>query len=139
MSTVGFFVPGIPVAKGSLKAFIPRGWQRPVLTSTGGKPLNVWEQKIAVYTRQHGLTMAPRGVPVSLCLDFKLPRPKSLPKSVTAHTKKPDLDKLCRGVLDGLTGVAYVDDSQVEKLTASKAYAPEGYTGVYVVVNSGDT
>lgn len=34
-----------------------------------------------------------------------------------------DLDKLSRAVLDALTGIAYVDDSQVVDLRARKRYA----------------
>jgi Holliday junction resolvase RusA-like endonuclease len=37
-------------------------------------------------------------------------------------TVPPDLDKLIRAVLDGLTGVAYKDDGQVVKITAVKIY-----------------
>jgi len=33
-----------------------------------------------------------------------------------------DLDKLCRAILDALTGVAYLDDRQVVELDARKAY-----------------
>jgi Holliday junction resolvase RusA-like endonuclease len=38
-------------------------------------------------------------------------------------TVPPDLDKLIRAVLDGLTGVAYKDDGQVVRITAVKIYA----------------
>jgi Holliday junction resolvase RusA-like endonuclease len=38
------------------------------------------------------------------------------------YPKTPDLDKLVRGVLDALTGVCYVDDSQVTSLVASKVW-----------------
>ena len=34
----------------------------------------------------------------------------------------PDLDKLIRAVLDGLTAIAYVDDGQVVSIVAEKAY-----------------
>jgi crossover junction endodeoxyribonuclease RusA len=34
----------------------------------------------------------------------------------------PDLDKLVRAVLDGLTAIAYRDDGQVVRLTAAKQY-----------------
>jgi Holliday junction resolvase RusA-like endonuclease len=46
------------------------------------------------------------------------------PRTVTRQepTVPPDLDKLVRGVLDALTAIAYRDDAQVTRLTASKAY-----------------
>ena len=40
--------------------------------------------------------------------------------------KKPDLDKLVRSVKDGLTRVAWKDDSQVIDVKAMKRYADEG-------------
>jgi Holliday junction resolvase RusA-like endonuclease len=47
------------------------------------------------------------------------------PKTVNRQmpTVPPDLDKLIRAVLDGLTGVAYKDDGQVVRISAVKIYA----------------
>jgi crossover junction endodeoxyribonuclease RusA len=64
--------------------------------------------------------------PVRLLVAFYLPRPKSLPKKVAHHTKKPDLDKLLRSVKDGLKAVAWHDDSQVVDVKAIKRYADRG-------------
>lgn len=64
--------------------------------------------------------------PLSLILHFKLPRPKSLPKKIKHHTKKPDVDNLVKGVKDGLKGVCYMDDSQVCRLAATKSYVEPG-------------
>lgn len=61
--------------------------------------------------------------PVFVRAWFFLPRPKSLPRKVSYHLKKPDLDKLLRATKDALTGVLYRDDSQVVSLTGFKAYA----------------
>jgi crossover junction endodeoxyribonuclease RusA len=66
--------------------------------------------------------------PVRLLVAFYLPRPKSLPKKVLHHVKKPDLDKLVRSVKDGLTRVAWKDDSQVVDVKAIKRYAELGTT-----------
>jgi Holliday junction resolvase RusA-like endonuclease len=38
----------------------------------------------------------------------------------------PDLDKLVRAVLDALTAVAYRDDGQVTRITATKEYGTPG-------------
>lgn len=65
-------------------------------------------------------------------LYFYLPRPKSLPKKVLHHIKKPDLDNLCKATKDALKGVAYKDDSQVCKLILSKEYG--GVTGVRITI-----
>ncbi|MDP7337683.1 MAG: RusA family crossover junction endodeoxyribonuclease [Vicinamibacterales bacterium] len=70
---------------------------------------------------------------VAVELRFALPRPKSLPKKVVEHLKKPDLDKLTRAVLDALTGVLFKDDSQVVEIVASKTYAAD-HPSVGIVV-----
>ena len=36
--------------------------------------------------------------------------------------KKPDIDNICKSVLDALNGIAYADDAQVVKKIASKEY-----------------
>ena len=48
-------------------------------------------------------------------------------------TSAPDCDKLARAILDALTGVAYIDDAQVCKLSAAKVYT-EGTEGVQIKV-----
>jgi Holliday junction resolvase RusA-like endonuclease len=63
---------------------------------------------------------------VRVTLAFYLPRPKTLSKRHTAHTKAPDLDKLARGVFDALTHVCYGDDSQVVDVIAMKRYTGFG-------------
>ena len=46
------------------------------------------------------------------------------------HTKKPDCDNIAKAVLDGLNGLAFVDDSQIVTLSVHKQYS----RGVCVVV-----
>jgi Holliday junction resolvase RusA-like endonuclease len=64
-------------------------------------------------------------------LRFKMPRPKSRHKLIRAVTVKPDIDKLVRAVLDGLTSSDKVgkmflrDDSRVVELYAEKYYHPK--------------
>ncbi len=49
---------------------------------------------------------------------------------------KPDLDKLCRSTLDGLTNVLLKDDSQVVNLICTKIYANEGeLPGALITIN----
>jgi len=77
--------------------------------------------------------------PLSLILHFKLSRPKSLPKKIKYHTKKPDLDNLIKGVKDGLKGICYKDDSQVVRLAATKSYAGPGeQIGVEIIITQID-
>lgn len=65
--------------------------------------------------------------PIKVRISFELQRPESVSnpkrKNWREHpTVKPDVDKLARAILDSLTGVVYVDDSQVIKLTVEKRY-----------------
>lgn len=36
--------------------------------------------------------------------------------------RKHDIDNYCKLILDSLTGIVYVDDSQIQKITISKHY-----------------
>jgi len=125
---VRFTVYGLAQPKGSAKAFLPKGWTRPVITSDN-RSLKAWEQTVRDRL-QAVMAETPRADlealfdgPVLVALEFHLPRPKSLPKRVTLHTKKPDVDKLARSTVDALNGVLFHDDSQVVEVRARKVYA----------------
>lgn len=120
---IQFTVFGHPEPKGSTRAFIPKGWKRPVITTTNRKA-KPWHQEIAgtaLDAMKRGIPF-PRPIPVGISLRFYFCRPKSLAKKVKHHTKKPDVDKLARLVNDALTGIAWEDDSQIMALTAVKGY-----------------
>jgi len=58
---------------------------------------------------------------VAVSLSFYFTKPKTARR--VHHTVRPDLDKLCRAVLDGLKeGCVFHDDAQVCVLTANKQY-----------------
>lgn len=59
-------------------------------------------------------------------------------KKKTFPTKKPDIDNICKIVLDGLNGVAYADDKQVVSLSANKYFAIKGVERVEVRILSED-
>lgn len=73
-------------------------------------------------------------------LVFGMPIPKSTSKSKTElmangtirPTKKPDVDNLAKAVMDALNGVAWVDDSQVVRVSIFKEYAKEPYVYIYI-------
>lgn len=120
-----FIVYGMPQPQGSTRAFIPRGWTRPVITSDNSK-LKPWRQELAqtvmVAMGECGAQKVDRGVPVSIALTFYFEKPKSQRKSALHKTTKPDLDKLLRAVLDALTGIAYQDDAQVCECRVAKVF-----------------
>lgn len=70
----------------------------------------------------------PRHVPwhgaVALDLVFYLPRPATLPKKITHHTRRPDADNLGKAIKDCLKGLVYKDDAQVVDFSVRKRYDP---------------
>lgn len=80
---------------------------------------------------------------VAIQLVFYLPRPKvhyvsgnpARPlkaNAPTIHTKKPDLDKLERAILDGLTDICFADDSVVCGISSVKLYGEKPGVAIQV-------
>lgn len=80
--------------------------------------LKAWRQKIALAAKMYGLEKTAQAVAVYLT--FVLIQPKTVTRE--RPSVRPDIDKLTRAVLDGLTGIAYDDDQQVCRLRAEKIY-----------------
>ena len=116
-----FFVKGRPVPQGSMK-FIRPG----VMIHSRSQELALWRADIARNAELFGFKPIASAVKVEL--DFVMNRPKSAKR--VFPSVKPDLDKLIRAVLDGLTGVAYEDDSQVILIQSSKTYGDK--QGVWI-------
>jgi crossover junction endodeoxyribonuclease RusA len=115
---VEFFVPGRPAPQGS-KRHVGHG-----IMVESSRQLGPWRERVALAA--HNATAASELLagPITLALDFVLPRPKSTPKRRTpAATKRPDVDKLARAVLDAITDVIIADDAQVIELRATKRLA----------------
>lgn len=124
------FVPGTPVPQGSKTAYVVG--KRAVVADANGKALKPWRKTVtaAAVTALAGRP-ALRDEPVAVVLQFRFVRPKSVRRE-HPHVK-PDIDKLARAVLDGLTDAGvWGDDSQVIDLHPTKAYAAEA--GVLVRV-----
>jgi crossover junction endodeoxyribonuclease RusA len=94
------------------------------------KAVGPWREAVRAETQR---AMGTEGPPfgfdaVAVEIDFYMPRPKSTPKRTLWPAKRPDVDKLARAVLDGLTdGGAWVDDGQVVRLRVEKHYADAPY------------
>lgn len=103
MTMLAFTVFGIAQPQGSSRAFIPRGWKRPIITSDnpknkGWRELVAHAASVAVAAQRFTLLDEPAVLEVR----FFLPRPKAIKDKTLPHTKKPDLDKLvrsCKGEL----------------------------------------
>jgi Holliday junction resolvase RusA-like endonuclease len=128
---VSFFVAGIPVPKGSAKAFMNKGMRFPVVVQDNAEKQRPWASSIGYAAQQEGAGMI--SGPVEIKIVFYMPYLKShygtgknantlKANAPTYHTSKPDLDKLIRCVKDALTGIAWRDDSQVAVVSAGKCY-----------------
>ena len=107
-----FFVKGKPISQGSLTFIKGRA------IHVKGRELALWRGTIAAIARSTNITKIQVGVDMELLFIFN--KPKTVKRN--EPFVRPDLDKLIRAVLDGLTGVAYEDDQQVVRLMAQKAY-----------------
>ena len=141
MDSFSFFVPGEPITEGSTRAFT--SGQRVVVTHDRGRELDQWRIKVAhaAEAAAEDAYWEPRyDGPVEVWAEFRLPRPKSAPKSRKHAQMKPDLDKLQRAVGDALApykrpGVLS-DDSRIVAWSAVKRYADDTHpAGVTVRVS----
>lgn len=78
------------------------------------------------------------GVKLTVRFYFAIPKSWTLTKKAQAtagqlrHTKKPDTDNLVKAVLDGMTGVIFADDAQIDSIVASKHYSTQERTEITV-------
>jgi crossover junction endodeoxyribonuclease RusA len=119
--TINFTVRGEPIPQGSMKAFMPKGANYPIITSDNPK-LKQWRRLVQQQAEIAVNCEDPAGksVPIRVELMFYFERPKG--NKALDKTTRPDLDKCARAILDSLTGVCFEDDSQVTELHALKAY-----------------
>lgn len=138
-------IPSVPVAQ-------PRSRMRTLHLRVGGTisqayvpskhPVNAFKASVRgewCYRYGH---VAPLDGPLSVELLFVFPRPKNRiwktkPMPREPHDKKPDLDNLAKSVLDALNQIAWRDDSQIVRLTATKQTA-SGDEQPHVVVRIGE-
>ena len=121
-----FFVPGVPQPKGNHRA------SRAGRIYDACKGLKSWQEAIGAAAMAHRPpTPIGKETAIGMRILLDMPRPKSLPKRVKHHTKRPDADKLLRAVLDALQGIFYQDDSQVIDPHPTKRYA-EKTPGVHI-------
>lgn len=130
-----FTVYGTPQPQGSTKAFIPKGWTRAIITSDNPK-LKSWRQELAKAAMlacceaiKDEFPLGPR-VPVQVALRFYFRPPKKV--NCQHKTTRPDVDKLMRSALDGMTGIVYTDDSQVAHAQVSKFFDANERVEIYV-------
>ena len=148
-----FTADGIPAPQGSKNTTAQKDrageYTGKVSVYESSVKLKPWRQRVATAARAAHRGEPAEG-PLVLNIVFRLPRPKDhfgtgrnagklKPSAPEWPTKKPDLDKLERAILDALTiARAYGDDSQVVAIHSTKTFADHDAPGVTVGVATRD-
>jgi Holliday junction resolvase RusA-like endonuclease len=149
---IRFFVPGVPQPRGS-KTAMPLYRNGKLQFDDQGKPIirivdscklsGAWMQSIRLAASQAvGPTHVLWGGPVSVEAEFRFKRPRShytggwdlRRDAPVRHDQTPDVDKLVRSVLDSLSKIVYLDDSQVWILVNPRKVWTGTQAGALVVV-----
>ncbi|QIS38649.1 RusA family crossover junction endodeoxyribonuclease [Clavibacter capsici] len=123
LEVVEFTIPGTAIPQGSKTVFNGRAVE-------ANKKLRPW-RKVVTAAAVEALAGRPGfDTAVTAIIDFYLPRPRTVLR--IRPTVKPDLDKLARGIGDGLTDSGLIrDDALIVCLSAAKWYADDApYTRV---------
>lgn len=123
--SIAFKVEGKPIQQGSMRAFNNH------IVHNKTKELMAWRSLVAFAAKRAGCT--PIIGAISISMKFAYARPRTVTREFP--TVPPDLDKQIRSILDALSGVAYIDDSQVTEISATKEYA--NWQGVEIIITGG--
>lgn len=127
IDSISFTAFCTPEPQGSMKAFIPKGWNRAIITSDN-KDLKSYRQEVskAALAERHKIgfydVLFGKHSPVVAAFKFYFAKPDSVSKKRTQHVVRPDLSKLIRASEDALTGIIYTDDAQIVSIQAEKFY-----------------
>ena len=128
MTTVKFIIDHEPVPQGRPRFADGRVYDPP--------RSRAYKEYIALTARRHFPKPLRGALSVRIIFYMAMPRSWSRVKREQCrgdlHNKRPDIDNLTKAVLDGLNGVAFVDDGQVAIINAKKVYSdkPSVYVGV---------
>lgn len=142
---ISFWIPGHPITKGSGTPMVSASG-KPFVRQNNRERLGPWEariEEIAVEAGVRDLYSEDGAYKVDRAFFLKRPQKhfhrdgrlrEDAPRWPT--TKKADIDKMTRAILDALTGCAYEDDSQVCRGEESKDYcdAENPHPGAWIGV-----
>ena len=134
---MALFIPGEPVAKARPRVMRNGHAYTPKKTEDAERNIRAaWIGKYGDRPADH---------PVEMRIEFVYEIPKSWSKKkkmwastgVISKTSRPDIDNLVKTVMDALNGIAYVDDSLIRRVEASKRYKREHELneGTYLVLS----
>jgi Holliday junction resolvase RusA-like endonuclease len=140
---ITFFVPGLPIAAGSKKAYPIRranGRLGVAVSDMSAERGKNWRATVRLAAA--AMIDQPLDGPLALTLTFILPRPKHhlgkkglRPSAPHWPAVRPDLLKMTRAMEDALTTVAWLDDSQIVVEHLVKIFADDGApVGVHVTI-----
>ena len=121
MKAVKYTIYHEPVAQGRPRFARGRAYDPP--------KSKAYKEFVALTAKRH--FSKPLEGALSIRVVFYMPMPKSWSKGKKEqheglfHTSRPDIDNLCKALLDGLNGVAFEDDGQVVCLQAWKFWSSE--------------
>lgn len=136
-ATFSVFVPGKPAPQGSKRGIPTKNGKVAMVESS--KAVKPWREDIRqALLDDDNHALARFDGPVRVVLEFVMPRPKSMPVSrpTPPHTKRPDIDKIARAVLDAVSSAGvWVDDSHVIDLHPTKRTAERGeQSGCHITI-----
>ena len=118
MTTITVY--GTPAPQGS-KRHVGRG-----IMIESSKKVKPWREAVVWAVREIRKCKKPISGPVLVSVSFYFQRPKSLPRRIVWHAKRPDLDKLVRSTFDGIVQAGWIlDDSQIYAFSAVKYYTSD--------------
>lgn len=144
--TITMRVRGIPVAKGSTKAFYIKALNRCITTASNADKQKPWVSAIATEALHQMSGRPPVKTMVHIkSMLFYFPRPKGHYGSgknanvlkewaPVFHTTKPDFDKLERCVYDAMTHIVYSDDSIICYLEKKGKLYSDDFVGMELVM-----
>ena len=133
---IRFDIIGSPSPQGGMRAVNTARGAR--MITAGGTGLRTWRTAVADAARHQAEIVGCQTMPLRLDVVFRLPMPKSAPKhdrdvGRRLRARTPDLDKLLRALLDGLTaGGLIADDALITRITATKIDVWADWTGAVV-------